>query len=202
MVDSNKKPDRIHYGFMSATTGRLLHAVQNVWDGHIELVDIEAGFPSMGEWTTSSLLDILYMYLMPSEYLEATNDGKDRKHPRPTYQGARPIAIYTKDLLGVRQREFSAPLIMPTLLKESGMQVHCTNVGVEDRRKICSVFLTSKPVVGQLYYSLGDLIRTGGMPGVYECIAPMGWEYLMLEVPEKYLLSKLLPPSTDSTIII
>lgn len=202
-LHSGKKPDRVHYGFLRSDGTGLLHVGVNPVRGGHELIHWEQTVLdnctwALAEWTTNSLLDILYMYLMPSEYTEATNDGKDRKHPRPTHQDARPIAIYTKDLLGIRQREFSAPLVIPTLLKEDGMRVQCTRVGVEDRRHICSVFRAGGLTVGELYYSLGDLIK----PLVYECIAPMGWEYLMLEVPEGELLSRVIPSSTPDTIII
>lgn len=191
MTEDNT-PDSIHYGFM--LQDELLHLQLVEVDWHpthkkvYELAPLEKCDNTLGEWTTTDLMTVLSMRLMPADWCDMTGKGDSSEHPRPTYGEAYPMTVHTKKLANGTLQKLYIPLVIPSPMP-TGF-IACVNVGIQDHREVCNYI--GNIVVGTIYYSLYQDTDPRKEPTFYECIAQIGSEYLILPLIEKELAAKLL----------
>jgi hypothetical protein len=196
LIDLDDKPDRIQYGFLLGN--ELLHKYRH-WgyqgdegSARWELTVPKWDKDTNGEWLADSINTVLHMYLDPSYF---TNDGPTK--PLPTYGEARPVAIHTW-CEGEWMHKAYIPLEVPTLLPYmdvisvtvtiASTEVQLAGGGI--RKLYAYRGSTTTPVslsVGGRYYSAGY-----GELRVYECIAAVGDQYLLLLLEDDELPTKLV----------
>ena len=202
LIDLDNKPDHVHYGFLLGNG--LLHNSTEQVDGKAvwELTEPGIERDTRGEWVTGCIKTLLHMYLDP-KYFSVSSCSQ----PLPTYGEARPVAIHTW-CDGEWMHKAYIPIEIPTLLPYMdviSVTVTIVSTDVElaggGTRKVyayrpstaqgaglhCSSATPITLSLGGRYYSAGY-----GELKVYECIAAVGGQYLLLLLEHDELPAKLV----------
>ena len=192
LIGLDDKPDRIHYGFLLGN--ELLHNSTRQVDGKAvwELTEPHIEKDTRGEWTTGCIKAVLHMYLEPKHF-----DTSSCIQPLPTYGEARPVAVHTW-CEGEWVHKAYIPIEVPTLLPYMDVITVTVTIASTDvelaggsTRKVYAYRpSTPTPVslsVGNTYYSAGY-----GELRVYECIAVVGDQYLLLLLEDGELPARLV----------
>jgi hypothetical protein len=171
-----------------------------------DTVKVHSNSTDMGEWTTTYPITVLHMHLHPGDF----RAGNNWMRPAPHIGEAVPVSIrtYRHNTRGEHRNGSSiekvyTPMIIPQLLHQGAGTATSQQEGEgededEDYTKMSMLVEAVLPNNRKLYRCMGDLL-VGTIyysvylekPTLYECIAQIDSEYLLLVLNEEDVVMKL-----------